>query len=277
MRIEIISIIVFFSVFSLIYFLSGNFDNAIFLSIFLSLLPILINKVIENKIEKEKEEQFIRFSLNLAELLKAGIPLPYAIKEIEKVDYGILNPAIRRLAARIDWGIKIEDAFGLFAEELENKTIKRNIKTLMEIYKSGGDLGKSLEAIINTLLEIKRLKRSRESAVYENILHAYLVFLFFLGVVIVLETFLLPFLSESLGTNILGFSGESNINIKDVLFHLAIIQSVFAGLALGKMYDDSYKAGIKHILIFLIMIIIVFKVILPLIPKEIALLSLPTI
>jgi len=277
MRVEIISMIIFAISFGLLYLLFNDLNNAIFFSVFISLLPIMIVKVIENKIEKEKEEQFIRFSLSLAELLKTGIPLPHAMKEIEKSDYGTLNPAIRRLSARIDWGIRMDEAFTLFAEELGNKTIKRSVKTLIEIYKSGGDLGKSLEAIINTLLEIKRLRRNRESAVYENILHAYLVFLFFLGVVIVLEAFLIPFLSSSLESDTLGFSGKSNIDMHAVLFHLAIMQSIFAGLALGKMYDDSYKSGIKHVLIFLIMVILVFKIILPLIPKGVILSSLPTI
>ena len=251
--------------------------TALFLAIFLGALPIAIQKIIESQIEKEKEEQFIRFALDLAQLLQTGITLPYAMKEIEKNDYGVLNSAVRRLSARIDWGIRVEEAFKLFAEELENDLIKRNIRVLIEIYRAGGDLGKSLEALINSLVEVRRLRREREGAVYENILHAYLVFLFFLGVVIVIEAFLVPFLQTSFGANVLGLSGKSDINIDTILFHLAVMQSIFAGLALGKMYDNSFKAGLRHVLIFLILTIIVFRIILPLIPKGVSLMSLPTI
>ncbi|HIP66855.1 MAG TPA: hypothetical protein EYH09_01905 [Candidatus Nanopusillus sp.] len=254
-----------------------DLHTSLSLAIFLGALPITIQKIIESQIEKEKEEQFIRFALDLAQLLQTGITLPYAMKEIEKNDYGVLNNAVKRLSARIDWGVRVEEAFRLFAEELENDLIKRNICVLIEIYRAGGDLGKSLEALINSLVEVRRLRRERESAVYENILHAYLVFLFFLGVVIVIEAFLVPFLQTSFGVNILGFSGKSNINIDTILFHLAVMQSIFAGLALGKMYDNSYKAGLRHVLIFLVLTMIVFKIILPLIPKGVSLMSLPTI
>jgi flagellar protein FlaJ len=252
-------------------------QTALFLAIFFAIVPLVFQKVVESQIEKEKEEQFIRFCLDLAQLLQTDITLPHALRELEKNDYGVLNNAIKRLSARIDWGIRVEEAFSLFADELENPTISRNIKVLVEIYRSGGDLGKSLEALINSLIEIRRLRRERESAVYENILHAYLVFLFFLGVVVVLDAFLIPFLRTSFGMNLMGFRGKSNLDITQVLFHLAVMQSIFAGLALGKMYDNSYKSGLKHVMTFLLLTVIIFKIILPLIPKNITLISIPNV
>ena len=258
-------------------FIIHDIQTAVFLAIFFGILPFVFQKVIESQVEKEKEEQFIRFCLDLAQLLQTDITLPYALKELEKNDYGVLNNAIRRLSARIDWGVRVEEAFSLFAEEIGNPVVSRNIKVLIEIYKSGGDLGKSLEGLINSLVEIRRLRRERESAVYENILHAYLVFLFFLGVVVVLDAFLIPFLKTSFGTNFMGFNGKSNLDITQILFHLAVMQSIFAGLALGKMYDNSYKAGLKHVMIFLILTVIIFKIVLPLIPKNMSLLSLPNV
>ena len=265
MRIEIITIFIIISLIILLH-LFFNFDllNSIVTGIIFGIFPYLIYQEINNRIEKEKEEQFIRFSLDLIDLLKSGLPLPLALKQLENNDYGRINDLIRNLSARIDWGVSVEDSFIQFAEESNNNMIKRTIKSLIDIYKGGGNLEEGLEAIINSIIEVRKLKESRKTEMHENIIHSYLVFIFFLGIVITFEIFLLPFLQISLP----GQTISINTNfVTNLMYYMSIIQAIFAGLAMGKMYEDSYKAGAKYILIFLLMVIVVFDVIVPLVPK----------
>ncbi|MGC9132824.1 MAG: type II secretion system F family protein [Nanopusillaceae archaeon] len=265
MKIEIITIIsITFIILISFYIFNFGLLDSIVSGIIFGIFPYLIYQEINSRIEKEKEEEFIKFSLDLIDLLKSGLPLPLALRQIEKNDYGRINDLIRNLSSRIDWGINIEDSFMQFAEESNNNMIKRTIKSLIDIYKGGGNLENGLEAIINSIMEVRKIKESRKAEMHENIIHSYIVFIFFLGIIFTFELFLLPFLQISLPGQ------TSNINVDfvtNLMYYMSIIQAIFAGLAMGKMYDDSYKAGAKYILIFLFMVIFLFDLVLPLTPK----------
>jgi flagellar protein FlaJ len=265
MKIEIITIIsITFIILISFYIFNFGLLDSIVSGIIFGIFPYLIYQEINSRIEKEKEEEFIKFSLDLIDLLKSGLPLPLALRQIEKNDYGRINDLIRNLSSRIDWGINIEDSFMQFAEESNNNMIKRTIKSLIDIYKGGGNLENGLEAIINSIMEVRKIKESRKAEMHENIIHSYIVFIFFLGIIFTFELFLLPFLQISLP----GQTSNINVNfVTNLMYYMSIIQAIFAGLAMGKMYDDSYKAGAKYILIFLFMVIFLFDLVLPLTPK----------
>jgi pilus assembly protein TadC len=272
MKEEIIDIFVIIILIFLFYFIFNfNILNSIVTGIIVGIFPYLIYQTIINNIEKEKEEQFIRFSIDLIGLLKSGLSLPIALKQLEKNDYGRINELVKNLSSRIDWGVSIEDSFTQFAEESNNRMIKRTIQSLIDIYKEGGNLEQGLEAIINSIMEIRKIKEDKKAEIHENIIHSYIVFAFFLGIVFTFQVFLLPFLQISLPGQ------TSNVNfsfINNLMYYMSIIQAVFAGLSMGKMYDDSYKAGAKYIAIFLFMVIILFNIILPIIPKGMFLINI---
>ncbi|AMD30039.1 hypothetical protein Nps_03250 [Candidatus Nanopusillus acidilobi] len=272
MKEEIIDIFIIIILVFLFYFVF-NFGilNSIVTGIIVGIFPYLIYQTIVNNIEKEKEEQFIRFSIDLIGLLKSGLSLPIALKQLEKNDYGRINELIKNLSSRIDWGVSIEDSFTQFAEESNNRMIKRTIQSLIDIYKEGGNLEQGLEAIINSIMEIRKIKEDKKAEIHENIIHSYIVFAFFLGIVFTFQVFLLPFLQISLPGQV------SNVNfnfINDLMYYMSIIQAVFAGLSMGKMYDDSYKAGAKYVAIFLFMVIILFNIVLPFVPKGMFLINI---
>jgi pilus assembly protein TadC len=272
MKEEIIDIFIIIILIFLFYFIF-NFGilNSIVTGIIVGIFPYLTYQTIVNNIEKEKEEQFIRFSIDLIGLLKSGLSLPIALKQLEKNDYGRINELVKNLSSRIDWGVSIEDSFTQFAEESNNRMIKRTIQSLIDIYKEGGNLEQGLEAIINSIMEIRKIKEDKKAEIHENIIHSYIVFAFFLGIVFTFQVFLLPFLQISLPGQV------SNVNfnfINDLMYYMSIIQAVFAGLSMGKMYDDSYKAGAKYVAIFLFMVIILFNIVLPFVPKGMFLINI---
>jgi len=272
MREKIVTILIIIILIFLLYFIFNfNILNSIVTGIVVCIFPYLIYQTIVNNIEKEKEEQFIRFSVDLIGLLKSGLSLPIALKQLEKNDYGRINELVKNLSSRIDWGVSIEDSFRQFAEESNNRMIKRTIQSLIDIYKEGGNLEQGLEAIINSIMEIRKIKEDKKVAMHENIIHSYIVFVFFLGIVFTFQIFLLPFLQISLPEQ------SSKIDfcfINDLMYYMSIIQAVFAGLSMGKMYDGSYKAGAKYIAILLFMVIILFNIIIPIVPKGMFLINI---
>ncbi|RDD52630.1 hypothetical protein BA065_00740 [Nanoarchaeota archaeon NZ13-N] len=264
MKIDLLFILVF--ILSLIFqiYLNVSLDNALLTSIVISLIPYLILQTKRAMDEEKKEENFIRFAMDLADLLRTGLTLPIALNHLEKADYGPLNPLIRNLSARIDWGVGTIEAFNKFAQESESRSVSLIVKNIINIYTSGGSLVESLEASVRAVRDIKKLRKQRESVLHENILHSYIVFFFFLATSVILIIFLLPFLDLSLPGEKVAINSSEIVNN---LYLISIIQSFFAGLALGKMYKGSYRYGLKHSLIFLTLTLIIFKLLLPLIPK----------
>jgi len=49
--------------------------------------------------------------------------------------------------------------------------------------------------------------------------------------------------------------------MEDALFNMAIIEAIFGGLAAGKIGAGSYVAGIKHIVVMVVISVIAFNVV----------------
>ena len=49
--------------------------------------------------------------------------------------------------------------------------------------------------------------------------------------------------------------------MNQILFDIALVEAVFGGLAAGKTESSSYVAGIKHVVIMVVIAIIAFQMI----------------
>jgi len=230
--------------------------------------PYLINKFKEYLYVKEIEEIFPVFIMDLSELIKAGIPLPKAIDLLKKNDYSVLTPLIYELSTKLSWGIKIEEAFDYFARKSNSELVNRVIKGLIEAHKSGGDIITFLDSLINNISILNHLKKERESIMYRKIMQFYVLYFFLILTIIGINKFVLPFVQEStkkslemtgLQTIKLITTSNKQFDFDQIFFFLALIQSIFSGLIIGKLTADSLKAGIKHLTILFPITYIIMK------------------
>ncbi len=198
------------------------------------------------KIGKEIESQFILFVTDLTESIDSGMTLPIALKHSAGRDYRALTPYIKDISNKVDWGIPFEKSLVLFAEKVKSVPIKRSVSTIIETYKVGGKLSDTLKAIGKSLMEINKIKQERSASVQSQLVTSYLIFFVFIFILVILQTFLLPALSNT------GTAGVSNqVEIPPELFsqtfiNFILVQGFFAGLATGKMAEGSLVAGLKH-------------------------------
>ena len=94
----------------------------------------------EQNRQKEIELKFLEFIRNLVGTVKSGIPIPRAVSQVANKDYGALTPYLKKLAAQVDWGITIDEAFLTFSDDTANPVIKRAVSIMIEAEKSGGDI-----------------------------------------------------------------------------------------------------------------------------------------
>lgn len=217
----------------------------------------------ENKRQKELELKFLEFVRSLVETVKSGIPVPAAVVDISEANYGALTPYIKKLAHQIEWGYPLHDAFIIFAEDTKNKIIKKSVAIVIQAERSGGDMSMVLQAVTNSVVEIKKIKEERRTGAYSQIVQGYIIFFIFIITMLVLQKFLLPKLSD-LGTEVMsGLSGTlpgigsvgaaSTLDFGSIFIGLILIQGFFAGLMIGKFSEGELTSGLKHSAIMMVL------------------------
>jgi len=189
--------------------------------------------------------------------------IPKALKSVTRNDYKALNPHVKKMAAQLDWGIPVEKVLMSFAKQSKSKLIARIISSVSESHRFGGNLADTLEALSNTAVEVERLRAERRLYLHSQMITGYIVFFVFLAVMIGLEKFLVPSLSEvSPGLPGAEPTRPSNLAIEynTIFRNLILIQGLFAGLSTGKMAEGAIIAGLKHSLFMMFIGALVFTI-----------------
>src|SRR3989344_4546858 len=212
----------------------------------------------ENKRQKEIEEKFLEFIRNVGETVRTGVPIPKGILQVADKDYGALTPYVKKLGNQIEWGMPMHNSLVVFADDTENKMIKRSISIIIEADESGGDISDILESVSTSVVNIKQMKEERRSTIFSQIVQGYIVYLLFIGIMIILQLVLFPKLTNITSSlegsaSILGVSTgtEEKIDIDLTIFLLLMIQGFFGGLAIGKFSEGNIKNGLINSLILM--------------------------
>lgn len=231
--------------------------------------PTMIIKYNEYKTKQEIEKRFPTFLRDVTEATKAGMTLPQAIKNASKNEYGPLSMHVDKMAKQIDWGVPFEEVLERFTDRVGSEVLDRTISTIKETHRSGGKVSDILEIVGESVLQISRIREERKGHVYSQMLTGYMIYFIFLGVMIGLQTFLLPSLAGQNGTGMEGGgmgmgmdtdgmgAGSEMGDLTEVygsMFrNLIIIQGIFSGFAIGQMSEGSIMAGFRHV-VFLVAI-----------------------
>ncbi|MCD6403066.1 MAG: type II secretion system F family protein, partial [Candidatus Aenigmarchaeota archaeon] len=214
--------------------------------------PIVIFRYLRYKETKEIEDKFPTFLIDLVEAVRAGMPLPQALKHVSKNDYGKLSYYIKKMASQMEWGIPFDEVLLRFSKQSGSKFIGRLVSTIVESHRFGGNLTDIFEGISQTSLEIERLREERKVYLQSQMTTGYVIFFVFLAVLIGMQKFLIPGLTQ-VGKAGEVFSGGQQITpeqlteeYKTVFRNLIFLQAMFAGLVVGKMSEGSILAGLKH-------------------------------
>ena len=203
----------------------------------------------ENKRQKEIELKFLEFIRSLVESVKSGISIPNSVIHIAKKDYGALQPYVQKLANQIEWGIPTRKALTTFGYDTENVVIKRSISIMVEAEKSGGDITDVLTSVVESVLNVKKIKEERKASTFSQVIQGYVVFFIFIGIMLVLQLWLFPKitgLSSNLAEGLGSLGVSEGFNLDRIFFSLIIVQGFFAGIMIGKFSEGTLKRGLLH-------------------------------
>ncbi len=248
-------------VLDIIYFTEEKIFNFILgISIFISILPFIIEINLENKKEKEISTMFLEFSRSLSESVTTGTPISKSIINMKKKNFGVLTPHIEKLANQIEIGIPVHRALQNFAYEVDSPTIKRAVALIREAERAGGEIDYILSSVATSISDVQKLKEERKAMIYNLVVQGYIIFFIFIGIMLVMEFKILPLVSDLNGFG--GFdlssipstteensSSNSNLTPQDLatpFLLLLLSQGILAGLTIGKLAEGSIISGIKH-------------------------------
>ncbi len=221
-----------------------------FLFVFLFAFPIIFVKYLENRRVKAIEDNFPVFLRDFVEATRGGMTIPAAFKSVSGNDYGSLTPHIKKMAAQLDWGLSVEKVLTKFSKETKSRIISRIVSTVIETHKFGGNLANTFEALSSTAFEMEKLRGERRLYINSQMITGYIIFFVFLAVLIGLQKYLVPSLSQmSAGAAALGTAKPpENVSAQytEVFRNLILLQGLFAGLSIGRMAEGAMVSGLKH-------------------------------
>ncbi len=155
------------------------------LGIIVSILPYGILSFLKNRAVRQVEEQFPNFLKELAESKRGGMTLMQALESSQKSDYGRLNNEIEQIHDEMSWGIPLPKVMERFSQRMEESTvIQQSISILLQSFRSGGNITKTIESIAEDSGQLREVIREKNSKVRQQVLIMYVIYFLFVGITI---------------------------------------------------------------------------------------------
>ena len=242
---------------SFLFYGQGVFFFIIGVGFLIAVAPFVFSTIREITIATEKEEMFLEFARNLVESVKTGTPVSKSILNVRNRPYGALSENIQKLANQISLGIPLNKALDTFSKDVKSPTISRALTLIGQAERAGGDIGVILESVANAVNMADKLKKERKASISTLVVQGYIIFVVFIIIILVMQFKIIPMIS-----GISGIGGEMGLGegqainqaeISNAFMYLLLIQGLFSGLTIGKLSQNSIKAGIKHSFALMIM------------------------
>lgn len=110
----------------------------------------------------EEIEKYWPDALRLvADTMKSGSSLDYALREASSADFGPLSKEFDEVIRRLEMGDTMAQSLDHMALRIESKIVRRTITLINECLKTGAQLAEVLEEIANDTKQMFRIKKER--------------------------------------------------------------------------------------------------------------------
>jgi pilus assembly protein TadC len=232
-----------------------GFNEILILLMIAALIPIAYAEDMMHKRNKDIDSDLPFFLSSFKDGIISGLDF---INSWEAAARGKspVRLAAQKVLKKIYLGVDFISALNIFAEELGTKNAYRISRIIAAAYLSGGRPGETLDIASKAYLELERFHRERLSRLKPYLYISYISLLIFLISAYILIGVFYP---TTFRLSELGLAAPPSPEIyKGALFYASIIISFSSSLISSKLASGSVRPGLKHVIIMLIMIYIVF-------------------
>lgn len=245
-----------------------EWDQIITLGMMVAIFPPAVLEFLDLRWQRGINKNIPRLLREIAESGQTGLTLVRAIEVSADRDYGPLTPELRYLVAQISWGMSLEDALRSFAKRARTRLAERTADLIAEVARSGGDTQEVMEQLNRHIWELESIDRERYAQMRPYAIVVYIAFGVFLFTdIMLIRSFFTQIadLQSKVMQNAGGggsiFGGMSSVDVnllKMILFHATIVQACLGGLIAGKMSEARLGAGLKHVVLLLLISFVSF-------------------
>ncbi len=212
---------------------------------------------------KQIEDRLPDFLRDVAEAGRFGMTLADAIVVASGGRYGKLTPEIKKMAARIDWGVPANEAIRLFSDKVNTPLVKRVSAIIMKSNDAGGNVADVLTLVANDTKQVQLMDKERKVSMSTYIAVIYISFFVFLFTILILNATFLPQMREAGEETSQMVSGEGGAQVQIIQSQAisaiqftyliaSIAHAVGDGLIAGSLSTGKLKNGLVHSFILLV-------------------------
>lgn len=228
-------------------------------ALFVGILPLTVFYEFKARYERRIRNQAPDILRGMSSSVASGLTLMRTTGLIAGAGERGMYKEVKKMNRSIEWGSEVGDAFKNLANSVKVASLTRAVTLLTEVLKTGGNMPEAL-SISAKDAEIERtLVKERAVNMLIYIMILYIAFGVFLGIIYMLFTSLLPPLFEAFrSTAGMGGAGMpfgttlKEEDISSLLLQATVFQSLFCGLMAGQMGEGNILAGLKHVLLMLL-------------------------
>ena len=180
-----------------------------------------------------------------------------SIIESSKRKYGPISEELHILASQVTWGVPFEDAFEDFSRRIGTELATKVSVLLLEAVRLGGDLKTVFRATADFVRRMIELREERETQLRPYMMVIYVSTLIFVLVVVLMWQTIFKTMA---GQSTSGFM-RLPLSLEEYriyLFDLGLIEAILGGFAVGKLSLGVTLYGLKHSLVLLALVTLIF-------------------
>jgi flagellar protein FlaJ len=240
--------VAFFVAAAIFYLTSPLLDYMLVITIVIGVIPPSIAQVFHNRWRMKIEKAVPEFLRDLATASRTGIPLQAALEHASKRTYGPLTEELKVMVAHMSWGMNFNEALAEFSKSIDLPLIKKATVLINEAGKHGGDLNDIFESTAKYLESMNFWNEKRRVQTFPYVAIFYFSVLMFLFIIIVISNMMFAPLAHSTATSASFIRPIlTQAQSKRLFLQASLLESLFGGLIAGKINEDSFVDGLKHV------------------------------
>jgi flagellar protein FlaJ len=220
--------------------------------------------------QRQVDKELPNILRKLSAVNMSGANLMENIEIVARTNTGILADELERTHRYLQWNISLNDALRRFANRVENARVTRVTKLLMEANTTSGRVTDVLTVAAKAAQDQRDLNKERFAGMRQKIGIIVMGYLVFLGVALIVVTWLFPAFTDVGGTSgsvtdqpgALAFNFQTDLYIT-VYYHACLIQAVVSGLLAGKFGYNNVLSGLKFTIAGIVITTLAFVLLTP--------------